>query len=258
MKKEGSDTPSSDGPNEANGNRIIISERMGLPDENIPSSRPSTSLVDRIPWDLAVTFLPLEDALSCRAVCRAWHAILHERIMFTDCIRWLRDALWERNLYAMDDVRRRRWKRASQFEESILLPFLRPSPTAASAPKPTAPRTSAEGAATGTGGPLGCLLRAFRVLRHLPAEAAVMYSGKYGRHCLPINPNAIHHAAPKADDADANDDMNDDHTDNAIFRDEDDGNDNGNGDDMYHERFVRYPRCSRGKANCPTDRKAHV
>ncbi len=134
--------------------------------------RPHSFDTESIPWGQVVAFLCLQEMLSCRLVSTSVASRIHEELLPSDCISWLQTEFRNRNLFFIPGNVDRTWMDAGHDDPDVLLSYF---------------------AASNTKSPLDSLLRCLRVCKCIPKEAAVVFSGKFGRHILPLPIDDVRH-----------------------------------------------------------------
>jgi hypothetical protein len=117
---------------------------------------------ENLPWGFISEFLTLPELLVTRQVSHAVADAVHD-VSPQKCGALLEQALRRRNIHLLPY---RSWDRPIQDQPSVTDMLIR------DVDEHTA---SLDG-----------MLRCFRVLKHLPQQVAVAFSGKYGRHCVPM------------------------------------------------------------------------
>lgn len=123
---------------------------------------------ETLPWGRIVSFLKLRDMLSVRLVSNTVAGSIHDEVLPDDCTRWLGEALRDRSLFMIPGRVDKNWKEATNSESESIIMLLSNQDQA----------------------PLDSLLRCLRVCKYIPKEAAVGFSGKYGRHLMPLTVEA--------------------------------------------------------------------
>lgn len=111
------------------------------------------------------SFLSLADILSCRLASMESLNLIHSALTVEDCADRLGHLLQNREAVVLGSTRR--WKDAGN-DTFQVLQCLRQLDTVAT-------------------NPLDAVLRIMRILKHLPEQLAVLYTGKYGRFCAPCH-----------------------------------------------------------------------
>lgn len=119
-------------------------------------------LVSLLPWGFISEFLTLSEILVTRQVSHVVADAVHD-VSPQKCGALLEEALRMRNIHLLPY---RSWDRATQDRSTVTDMLIR------DVDEHTA---SLDG-----------MLRCFRVLKYLPKQVAVAFSGKYGRHCVPM------------------------------------------------------------------------
>lgn len=130
---------------------------------------PSSFDAESIPWGRVVSFLRLPEMLSCRLVSSSIATRIHEELLPSDCVLWLEEEFRERNLFFIPGNIDTQWKEACNDDRGVFLRHFFHHPSSSREQSP-----------------LDALVRCLRVCQYIPKEAAVVFSGKYGRHIQPL------------------------------------------------------------------------
>lgn len=127
---------------------------------------------ESIPWGRVVAFLRLQEMLSCRLVSTGVASRIHEELLPSDCVSWLQEELRERNLFFIPGNVDTNWMEACNDAPDLLLHYF---------------------ASSRNQSPFDSLTRCLRVCKCIPKEAAVAFSGKFGRHIQPLPEEEVRH-----------------------------------------------------------------
>ncbi|GAX10750.1 hypothetical protein FisN_14Lh271 [Fistulifera solaris] len=135
-------------------------------------NRPHSVDTESLPWGRVVAFLRLQEMLSCRLVSTIVASRIDEELLPSDCTSWLRKEFRDRNLFLIPGNVDRKWMDASHDDADVFLNYFKSSNKQS---------------------PLDSLVRCLRVCKSIPKEAAVVFSGKFGRHILPLPIDDVRH-----------------------------------------------------------------
>eukprot|EP00980_Cylindrotheca_fusiformis_P030564 scaffold25036_cov166-Cylindrotheca_fusiformis.AAC.3 len=117
-------------------------------------------LIDSLPWKAITPFCTLDQVLNARLVRRSLCEVIGNGLSPQECADYLSHFLVQRNIFFIPHLQH--WKESATQE------------------------VDAQMFGTANDLHLDKLLRVFRVMKHLPESMAVAFSGKHGRHCLPL------------------------------------------------------------------------
>ena len=129
---------------------------------NDDSNSDQQILVSLLPWGFISEFLTLSEMLVTRQVSHVVADAVHD-VSPHKCGSLLEDALRTRNIHLLPY---QSWDRSTQDRSRVTDMLVRDIDEHTSS--------------------LDGMLRCFRVLKYLPKQVAVAFSGKYGRHCVPM------------------------------------------------------------------------